>query len=212
MNDIAVLFDLDGVLVDTETLYSEFWSSIDREYPTGVENFSDKIKGSTLKRIFDNYFPNDELQAEILAKLIHYEENMQYRLFDGVIDFLRELKINNIKCAIVTSSGAKKMNNLFSQQPKFKKYFDTIIVDTDVSHGKPNPECYLLGAARLGVKATSCYVFEDSLAGIEAGQKAGAKVIAVATTLPKSQLQAKTDIIIDGLNKFSVTEMLKIYD
>jgi HAD superfamily hydrolase (TIGR01509 family) len=210
MNDIAVLFDLDGVLVDTETLYSEFWSSIDREYPTGVENFSDKIKGSTLKRIFDNYFPNDELQAEILAKLIHYEENMQYRLFDGVIDFLRELKINNIKCAIVTSSGAKKMKNLFFQQPEFRQYFDAVIVDTDVTHGKPNPECYLLGAKKLGVDAKSCYVFEDSLAGIEAGQKAGAKVIAVATTLPMSRLQAKTDIIIDGLKNFSVVEMLKI--
>ena len=65
----AVLFDLDGVIIDSESLYTVFWNDMDRLYPTGVENFAKVIKGSTLPRIFDTYFPDMEVRRHIISLL-----------------------------------------------------------------------------------------------------------------------------------------------
>ena len=87
---VAALFDLDGVLVDTESIYTQFWSDMDRRYPTGVENFASVIKGSTLPVILSRYFQEPEVKHEICALLADFEENMPYRVFDGVTDFLAD--------------------------------------------------------------------------------------------------------------------------
>lgn len=206
----AALFDLDGVLVDTETIYSEFWSDMDRRYPTGVENFASVIKGSTLPRIYADYFPDPRVQVEITALLTAHEQNMPYRLFDGVADFLDALAARGIAAAIVTSSGARKMDHLFRVIPGLRERFAAVLTDADVSRSKPDPEGYLLAAARLGRRGSECYVFEDSFAGLEAGRRAGARVIALATTNPRSSLTEKADAVIDTFVGFTVDAMLAV--
>ena len=65
----AALFDLDGVLIDSETIYTEIWSRIERAHPTGIDNFALKIKGSTLQRILDKYFPEPDIRADVVRML-----------------------------------------------------------------------------------------------------------------------------------------------
>jgi HAD hydrolase, family IA, variant 3 len=205
----AVLFDLDGVLIDSEGDYSRFWKHIDEIYPTGVENFAIAIKGTTLPEIL-KYFKDDEVKADIIRRIGEYQNEMHYTLFDGAEDFLAELNRRGIPAAVVTSSDEGKMKHLFSQHPKFRTYFTTIIDASMVTRSKPDPQGYLLGAEKLGVSPADCFVFEDSLQGLKAGRAAGAHVIGVATTYPRETVEQFADEVIDGLKYFTVDKMLAL--
>ena len=162
MKRCGVLFDLDGVLLDSEGLYTIFWEQIDKEYPTGIDQFASYIKGSHLARIM-GYFDNEEVRRDILNKLNDYERNMRYEFFPGALEFVRHLREAGIPKAIVTSSDRKKMLSLYRQYPEFPTLFDQIITGDMVSKAKPDPDCFLLGARLLGVDISDCIVFEDSV-------------------------------------------------
>ena len=91
----GVLFDLDGVIVDTESKYSVFWNEIDGIYPTGAANFSTKIKGSNLQSILNTYFDSD-VHADIVKRLDNFQHNMKYEYFAGAKEFIEELKRQDI--------------------------------------------------------------------------------------------------------------------
>ncbi len=127
-----------------------------------------------------------------------HEREMQFHLFDGVTEFLVALKDAGIPAAIVTSSNPAKMTRLFEQLDGFRDYFGAVLTDADVSRGKPDPECYLKAAERLGADAADCVVFEDSFSGLKAGRAAGARVVALATTNPRESLAPLADLVIDS--------------
>lgn len=200
----GALFDLDGVLVDTEGIYTEFWSDMDRRFPTGVAGFAQVIKGSTLTNILDTYFPDKSVQDRIVDMLKQHERDMRYRLFDGVAELLAALRQRGFRMAIVTSSNRAKMKHLFAQLPELEKAMDIVITDEDISRSKPDPEGYLLAAERLGIPAEECYIFEDSLNGLRAARAAGGVVVGVATTNPRKAVEEMSDITVDTLADFSV--------
>ena len=206
----GVLFDLDGVVVDSESIYTQFWSDIDKLYPTGVENFAIAIKGNTLQRILADYFPDNDVKQDILERIKDFEINMHYKPFAEAIRFINELKRNQFRIAIVTSSSQKKMDNLYAQNPGFREMFDAVVTGDMVSHSKPDPEPYLLGAKAIGVAPESCYVFEDSISGIESGIRAGATVIGLATTLPYDKIDGKAHLTINDFTGFHVGDMLSV--
>ena len=206
----GVLFDLDGVVVDSESISTQFWSDIDKLYPTGVENFAIAIKGNTLQRILADYFPDNDVKQDILERIKDFEINMRYKPFAEAIRFINELKRNQFRIAIVTSSSQKKMDNLYAQNPGFREMFDAVVTGDMVSHSKPDPEPYLLGAEAIGVAPESCYVFEDSISGIESGIRAGATVIGLATTLPYDKIEGKAHLTINDFTGFHVGDMLSV--
>lgn len=200
----GALFDLDGVLIDSEGIYTEFWQSIDDEFHTGVDNFALAIKGTTLDNILSTYFSQDDY-PEILRRLKMQEQEMVYRLFPGAEEVLDLLRAAGWRTAIVTSSNPAKMEGLFSQVPSLRTLVDTIITDHDVQRSKPDPQGYLLAASRLGCRPADCLVFEDSLQGIEAGRRAGARVIGIATTNPRSAVEPVADLTLDTIADFDLT-------
>ena len=200
---IAALFDLDGVLIDSESIYTVFWNRMNELFPTGIDNFPYVIKGTTLPQILDRYFPDPKVQAELRVYLKKQEAEMVYRIFPGVERFLRALKEKGIPTAIVTSSNDAKMKVLFDSLPGFRDYFDVVVTDTDVTRSKPDPQGYMLAAERLGVPSEHCVVFEDSRAGLEAGRRAGGKVVAVATTLIHEDIAGCGDIVIDSFEELT---------
>ena len=113
----GVLFDLDGVLLDSEGQYSIFWGNMDQEYPTGIPDFASFIKGFHLTRIL-GYFANDEVREQVLNKLIEFELHMRFEFFPGTLEFVQKLHDNGIPMAIVTSSDRKKMQSLYAQHPQ----------------------------------------------------------------------------------------------
>lgn len=200
---IAALFDLDGVLIDSESIYTVFWNRMNELFPTGIDNFAYVIKGTTLPQILDRYFPDPKVQAELRVYLKKQEAEMVYRIFPGVERFLKALKGKGIPTAIVTSSNDAKMKVLFDSLPGFRDYFDVVVTDTDVTRSKPDPQGYMLAAERLGVPSEHCVVFEDSRAGLEAGRRAGSKVVAVATTLTHEDIAGCGDIVIDSFEELT---------
>lgn len=131
---------------------------------------------------------------------------MEYPYFPGVLDFLKALKANGIPSAIVTSSDDTKMSFLFRRHPELLDYIQEVITGSMVKHSKPDPEGYLLGASKLGLAPEDCYVFEDSMQGVEAGRRSGATVVAVATTNSRERLAGKGKYIIDSFLQLSVKD------
>ena len=167
---IAALFDFDGVVVDTEPQYTLFWDEKGKKYHPEIPDFGHHIKGQTLIQIYKQYFCQPEgLQEEITRQLLDYELTMHFEYIDGVVDFMKELREKGVKLAIVTSSNDAKMANAYREHPELKSMVDYIVTADRVTHSKPHPECFLLGAEMLDVEIENCIVFEDSFHGIEAG-------------------------------------------
>ena len=123
----AALFDLDGVVFDTEPQYTEFWGKQGALYHPEIEHFEQRIKGQTLVQIFDRWFDGqDEARRRITAALDRFESGMAYDYVPGVEDFLRSLRAAGIPTAVVTSSNGEKMQNVYRAHPEFKGYFDRL--------------------------------------------------------------------------------------
>ena len=205
---IAALFDFDGVVVDTEPQYTLFWDEKGQKYHPEIPNFGHHIKGQTLIQIYKQFFREPEgLQDEITRQLLDYELTMHFEYIDGVVDFMKELREKGVKLAIVTSSNDAKMANAYREHPELKTMVDYIVTADCVTHSKPHPECFLLGAEMLGVEKDNCIVFEDSFHGIEAGNRAGMKVIGLATTNSAEAIAAKCALVIPDFTDFTFEKM-----
>lgn len=205
----AILFDLDGVILDSETVYTEIWNEIDRLFPTGVPEFALKIKGSTLEKILDDYYPSPEIRNKVEAKLYDLESQMHYLFKPGSEEALKYLKNQKIPIALVTSSNSVKMQHVYDQIDGFKDFFDVIITGDMVSRSKPDPEGYALAASLLKKKPENCIVVEDSYQGIMAGKNLNARVVGVKGTIPIEKLSEGADFIIDSLAEFINTPLLR---
>ena len=203
----GALFDLDGVLLDTEGLYTRFWHEVDLAFPTGVPRFEAIIKGSNLGHILNTYFPKNR-HDEIVAMLDGFQHDMRYEFFEGALEFVDALHDRGVKCAVVTSSDNKKMMSLHEQHPYFEKHFDTIVTGEMVTNPKPAPDCFLLGANLLDCEIDKCLVFEDSFNGIEAGLRSGATVVGLATTNPRDKVAERCHRCYDTISQITIDNLI----
>lgn len=205
---IVVLFDLDGVILDTESQYTTLWESIGIDF-LGRTGFGNLIKGQTLVNIFETYFKDESKHEEINRRLKDFEKNMKLPFVLGAKDFVQDLRQKGIKTAIVTSSDSSKMESVYKKIPEFKSMFDKILTAEMFEKGKPNPDCYLLGAKLFNAKNENCIVFEDSFHGLQAGRSANMKVVGLATTNPKEKIIDKADVIIEDFSNISIEKLLE---
>jgi len=202
---MIALFDLDGVIMDTESQYSIFWNQMGKEY-LGIEDFGRIIKGQTLFQIFGRHFEGMiREQEEIVRRLDEYEMNMSYEYIPGADEFMKQLKASGVPMAIVTSSNEPKMQNVRKAHPELWELADSVLTSEHFSKSKPDPECFLKGMEILGGKPSETYVFEDSLHGINAGRSAGAKVIGLATTNHREVIEPLCNLVIDDFRGFSLS-------
>ncbi len=206
----AALFDLDGVLIDSETLYTSFWERVGKQHRLPSPTFAYDIKGTTLNDILTTYFPEPEVRRDVDRLLHEFENEIVYPVFPGALEFVDALRAKGMKTVIVTSSDAKKMDFLFAQHPDFPSHFDAIVTACDVTRSKPDPEPYLVGAAKVGIAPEECIVFEDSFQGLEAGRAAGCKVIGLSTTNLAESIRDKADLITPSLEALTekITEII----
>lgn len=205
----AALFDLDGVLIDSETVYTRFWSEMGRKFRPDVPTLATDIKGTTLTHILGTYFKPDT-HAYIKERLDELERTMPFDLKPGVMDLLASLTERNVPAVMVTSSNEQKMTSLWTRQPELRGFFKGIVTADMIRHSKPDPEGYLTGAAIAGVPARNCVVFEDSEQGVMAGHRAGAYVVGVAGTLPAAVIAPYSDRVVSTLENFNVPELIDI--
>lgn len=208
---IAVLFDFDGVIMDTETQYTVFWNEQGRKY-LGEEDFGRRIKGQTLTQIYEKYFSDKkQAQEEITAGLNSYEKEMSYEYIPGVEDFIANLRQHGVKIAIVTSSNEEKMQNVYNAHPELKGMVDRILTGEMFTRSKPAPDCFLLGMEIFGIAPENTFVFEDSFHGLQAGMTSGATVIGLATTNSRDDITGKAHYIIDDFVGMTYDKLLALH-
>ena len=200
MNEIkAALFDLDGVVFNTEPQYTVFWGEQCREFHPDHPGLEQEIKGQTLVQIYDAWFsgPLADKQALITERLNQFEQQMRYDYIAGFTDYIARLRQAGVKTAVVTSSNQPKMQAVYASRPEFKTLFDAILTSEDFERSKPDPDCYLKAAQRIGVAPTDCVAFEDSFNGLKSGRAAGMYVVGLATTNPSDSIRPYCDQVID---------------
>lgn len=210
MNIKAVLFDMDGLMVDTESLATEaFIHSAKKQGYDMTKEETLLVLGFTTKSIYDfweNYFKNSDVSGKQLVD-DHYKyiENILFtigpRKMPYIEELLKYLKESNYKVAVASSSN---MDHIINNMEKtgLKKYIDEFASGAEVENGKPAPDVFLLAAERLGVKPEECLVLEDSKAGVIAGSSAGAKVIMVPDMFkPDEECKERTYRIVGNLGE-----------
>ncbi len=197
----AALFDFDGVLMDTEGQYTDFWNVVARPF-VPCDNFAEMVKGQTLNEVCEKYFAGrDSEKMQVIDLLNQFERDIDYKYVAGAREFVEKLRSDGVLTAVVTSSNMKKMENVYRTHPEFARLFNAILTSEDFGRSKPAPDCYLAAMKRLGVEAARSAVFEDSLHGLASGRASGAFVVGLATTNPREVVAAKADIVIDDFTQ-----------
>ncbi|MBQ7471465.1 MAG: HAD family phosphatase [Prevotella sp.] len=206
----ACLFDLDGVIFDTEPQYSVFWGGECRRYFPDRPGLENEIKGQTLTQIYGSVFASlpDE-QPKITQRLNDFERQMSFDYVSGFQPFIEHLRAKGILTAVVTSSNQEKMKNVRRAHPEFDSYFDAVLTSEDFTQSKPHPDCYLKAAERLGVAPHECVGFEDSFNGLRSVRSAGMTVVGLSTTNPAESIAPFADIVVGDYNNQSLSTLLK---
>lgn len=210
MKTRALLFDFDGVVVDSEKFYTILWDALGEEYLQRAD-FGNTVKGSTLNRILSTYFDDRKnLWPTIVARLDDFEKNMPYDYIPGVVEFLKEGRQRGFSLAVVTSSNPQKMHSVYAKRPEIPELFDAILTSEDFAASKPDPDCFLRGMARFGTDAAHCVVFEDSVNGLKSGKASGALVIGLTTTNPPEVVREYSSLQIpDFTDKERIFEFIE---
>jgi len=197
---LAVLFDMDGVIVDTYQSVTAFWQRLAATHRVHLtqEDFDQHIYGCPAIHTLDSLFSqlgSDERRA-VIEQMAQYEIHLAYTGVPGAVEFVRALKQRDIPLALVTSGERWKVDAVCSQLG-LEEWFDALVTASDIRLGKPHPDCYLLAAQSLNTPPERCIVFEDSISGAQAAVAAGALCVGIqSSTLALALLEAGASCVV----------------
>ena len=202
--DLAIIFDMDGVIVNNGNYHQKAWGVFCKKNTIdfSIKKFKSELFGKTNEKVLPELFGRDLSKQEI-QKLSEEKEQIYRDIYqphlkpvNGLIMFLKSLDQNNIPMGVATSAPKANVDCILDGLD-IRKFIQIIVDDSMVRYGKPHPEIYLKAAKMLGAKPENCIVFEDSIAGTKSARDAGAKVIALTTTLPAEKHKYADKIISD---------------
>jgi len=208
----AVIWDMDGVIVDTAPYHLTAWQEAFGK--RGVEFTEADFRHSFGQRndaIIKSTLGEDTSQELIEAisqeKETCFRQRIQQHIqpLPGVLELMKSLKGHGFKMALASSAPIENIH-LLTKSLGINDCFQAIISDRDVTKGKPDPQVFKLAARKLGVAPEDCVVIEDAVAGVTAARKAGMRCLAVTNTHPADSLAA-ADLIVDTLEEVSVPDL-----
>lgn len=207
----AVIFDMDGVLVDSQPYH--FKADIDTMTEYGVikdQKFYESFAGTltadrmrTLKEMFGLDVPVEEMTIKRENMILDIMGKEDIKPVSGIPEFLRSIKEKGLTTAVASSSDYKLIN-LILDRLKIAKYFDSVTSGSDVKRGKPSPDVFLLAAERIGIEPAECLVVEDSENGVKAAKAAGMKALGYINPTSGKQDLSLADFITDDFKKISI--------
>jgi beta-phosphoglucomutase len=213
MNKKAFIFDLDGVIVETAIFHYKAWRKMANDLGFDIsEEFNEGLKGisrmDSLNLILEHgniVLTESEKMDWATKKNEHYltlvSKMTANDILPGVKEFFTQIKQTDIKIALGSVSKNAKM---ILEGVGLINEFDAIIDGTKITKGKPDPEVFLKGAAELGLSPDECLVFEDAVAGVEAGKNAGMMVVGIG----KTEVLTKADIVFSSFEKIDLKQLL----
>lgn len=211
----AFIFDMDGVIVDSNPVHKIALQQFCEKYgyKLSEKDLREKIYGRTNRDWLLNLFsdldePTIRMYADEKEALFRSLYN-EIKPLNGLISFLGQLDKLNISRAIATSAPRANVDFTLDNTDT-RRYFQTILDDSFVTEGKPNPQIYLKSAQALGFDPANCIVLEDSLSGVTAGKRAGCKVVGITTTHTQTELGEADWVIPDfeGISPESLVSRL----
>jgi len=213
----AAIFDMDGTMVDNTPYHFKTWQTLYKKYGIGdlsEETYKTEISGVPIMDTVRSLFPDAD--EETLKSLVREKEQLYQEIYtpfiapiNGLENLLTELKDGGVKLAMASSASWDDIDFVLSHV-KVRQYFDVIIDGNRVSKGKPNPQIFLKAAADLQMRPEDCIVFEDSMAGIKAGNAAGMKVIGITTAHPADKLKP-TSLTINDYTELSLQKLQALF-
>mgnify|MGYP001602180304 CR=1 FL=1 len=213
-SSLGVIFDWDGVIIDSSRQHEESWERLADEerkplpsdhFTVGFGKKNEWIIPNLLKWTDDlGEVRRLSLRKEALYRAVVLERGLE--ALPGVHVFLERLKAARVPNCIGSSTHRENITAILGVL-KFEGLFGGMVTSEDVTHGKPHPDVFLKAAAKTGVAPARCVVFEDALAGIEAGRAGGMKVVGVATTHPAEVLAGKVDRVVLKLDELTVADL-----
>lgn len=207
----AVIFDMDGTLVDSKRIHLEAWQEVFEKHGyvldmKKIESFFGQLDYYVFSDFFREKGIKDDPKRWCAERRdITVQKMKRAKLFPGAKQLLDCIP-GDVKLALGTSSSRAEMDAVFDNHG-MKKYFDVIMCREDVKKHKPHPELYLKIAKRLKVNPKDCVVVEDSIAGVEAAKRAGMFCIAVLYSFPAGELQ-KADVRVRSLKSSTIRRLL----
>ncbi|GAB3655474.1 beta-phosphoglucomutase family hydrolase [Hymenobacter agri] len=200
----ALIFDMDGVLVDNTPVQARAFQLLFRDLglTTNARQLLRRLNGMPAGDIIQSVFRHsiDKKQLDIYAEQREFLYRTLYwsqrQALPGLVEFLNAARAEGFKVGLGTGSGGPTLSYILDYLD-LRQYFDVIIGKDDVPKGKPHPDTYSITAARLGVKPENCIVFEDALLGEQAAYRAGMRCVGVATSLPAKAFQNPLMVITD---------------
>jgi beta-phosphoglucomutase len=217
----AVIFDMDGVLVDSNPFHLQKWIEFLRErgIPYNAEDLPKQILGSRNDTAFRLFLGRElrEVEVEQLSEDLEARFRAVFRPHAQPLPGLRALIEACYAAAIplaVASSAMTKNVDFVVDTLKLRPYFTSIVTGDDVSRPKPDPEIYLKTAEVLRLAPKKCVAFEDSFVGIESAKRAGMKCVAIASTFPAEELRSQTqaDLVAKGFGELSLARLRQLFD
>ncbi len=195
----AVLFDMDGVIVDSEPLHVAAFQATLKRYGHDLseeqykQHFAGRTDEAGFKQYFDFISENVDLPIIMDEKARAYLELAAYQLipYPGAVEFIRDLAARNVPLALVTGSLRAEAEITFKTFD-IAQYFTAVIAAEDITQSKPSPEGYLKAGAALNVDPKDCIVVEDAPSGVKAARAAGMRCLAVTTTHTEGELEGAT--------------------
>jgi beta-phosphoglucomutase len=211
----AVIFDMDGVLVDNNPWHIEAWTTFCKRHSVHIT--AEEITGhfGNINADYLNFLFGRQLSLIEINKYSEEKEEIyreiyksQIKPLNGLLDFLDLLNEEGYPTAVATSAPTKNVDFTLDGLG-IKDRFNIIVDVTSIKKGKPDPEIYLLASKRLGVQASNCIVFEDSIHGIQAAVSAGMHAIGVLTTQTKENM-AKAHYLVNDFTEVSADILNRI--
>jgi beta-phosphoglucomutase family hydrolase len=213
----AVIWDMDGVIVDTAQEHFVSWQQAFRKRGVVFSDADFKHHfGQRNDTIIRGMMGTGVTQADINAiaedKEVFFRQNIvkDMRPFPGVIHLLKTLQENVIPSSIASSAPLENVCLILSHL-KIASYFQAIVYGNEVSEGKPSPQVFLMAAKKLGARPENCIVVEDAVAGVMAAKSAGMFCLAVTNTHPADRL-SQADLIVDSLEKVTLDELNQLFE
>jgi beta-phosphoglucomutase family hydrolase len=210
----AVLFDMDGVIAETEQVHIEAEKQTMLKYGVQItEEELHRYTGTTAKQTFTELIAKYKIDTTF-QKIFNEKEKIMFKLLEkdadpvkGVIELLHKLKEEHVKLAVASSSHRRLVQYVL-RKLEITELFDSIITAEDVSRGKPDPEIFLKSAKMLKMSPAECLVVEDAELGVEAAKSAGMKCLGYKNPHSGNQDLSKADIVTDDFSTIDVQELL----
>lgn len=205
----GAIFDMDGLMLDTEKLFLRFWKESAAEYGYNmtdenvfsIRSLSRKYAVPLLKELFGEEFPFNEVRSRRISLMNEYIDKYGFEVKKGLFEILDYLSDNNYKIAVATATARERAEEYLKKINAYE-YFDAVICGDMVKNGKPDPDIYITASEKLGLSPRECTAFEDSPNGIKSAYSAGCHVIMIPDlTQPDDEIKPLLSGIYESLDK-----------